>query len=246
MNIIDAHTHIGKWSSIFFNYESTVEQAIDVMKSSGIHSAVCIPADATSNSELFNKTVNNREFKFYFSAWIRPTDNELDEFLRLKLKDISFFKFHPSIDGIKISDEKFKKYIELASEHRIPIIVHCGRWVEVSGFRIPADLSVQYPETNFILAHLGGDQPSLYLECANYVRDKRLKNVYLGTESVREFYFVNHVVKTVGAERVIFGSDYNLGLPKMYIPIIESLDVPLSDKELIFSGNILRIMEKDV
>ena len=33
--IIDAHIHIGKWSDIFFNYESTVAQAIDVMKRFG-------------------------------------------------------------------------------------------------------------------------------------------------------------------------------------------------------------------
>ena len=34
--IIDAHIHIGKWSKVFFNYESTVKEAIDVMKSSGV------------------------------------------------------------------------------------------------------------------------------------------------------------------------------------------------------------------
>ncbi len=74
------------------------------------------------------------------------------------------------------------------------------------------------------------------------MKNKKYKNVYLGTESVREFYFVNKVVHTVGAEKVIFGSDYNLGLPLTYIPIIESLDIPPSDKEMIFSGNILRLI----
>jgi len=46
----------------------------------------------------------------------------------------------------------------------------------------------------------------------------------------------------VGAEKVIFGSDYNIGLPKMYIPIIESLNISANEKELIFSGNILRLL----
>ena len=57
--IIDAHIHIGKWSDIFFNYESTVAQAIDVMKRSGVSAAVCMPADATSNDELFSQTYDN-------------------------------------------------------------------------------------------------------------------------------------------------------------------------------------------
>ena len=60
---------------------------------------------------------------------------------------------------------------------------------------------------------------------------------------MREFYFVNKVINTVGAEKVIFGSDYNLGLPLTYIPIVDSLRIPASDKELIFSGNILRLIE---
>ena len=74
-------------------------------------------------------------------------------------------------------------------------------------------------------------------------KEKKYKNVYLGTESVREFYFVNELVHIVGADKVIFGSDYNLGLPLTYIPIVEALNIPSSDKELIFSGNILRLIE---
>ncbi len=240
--IIDAHIHIGKWSSIFFNYESTVKQAIDVMKKSGITAAVCMPADATSNDELFSQTYNNPDFKFYYKAWINPDDKNLDGFLEKNIDKISLFKVHPSIQRKRITDKSYDPYMRLASEKKKPVVVHCGRWQDIASYKFPLELAEKYPELILILAHLGGDQPSLYLECANVVKDKKYKNVYLGTESVREFSFVNKVVHTVGAEKVIFGSDYNLGLPLMYIPIVESLDIPASDKEMIFSGNILRLM----
>ncbi len=243
MKIIDAHIHIGKWSSIFFNYESTVRQAIDVMKSSGVEAAVCMPADATSNDELFARTYNNPDFKFYYMAWINPEDAELDNFLEKNIHNISLFKIHPSIQKKKITDSSFDKYIRLAAETKKPVVVHCGRWQEIAGYKFPLEVAEKYPDLILILAHLGGDQPSLYLECAEKIKDKKYNNVYLGTESVREFYFVNKVVNTVGAEKVIFGSDYNLGLPLTYIPIIKSLDIPDKDKELIFSGNILRLIE---
>lgn len=242
MKIIDAHIHIGKWSDIFYNYESTVEQAIKVMKYSGVEAAVCMPTDATSNEELFSETFNNPDFKFYFNAWINPEDNALDSFLEKNIDNISLFKVHPSIQKKKITDESYGKYIRLAAEKKKPIVVHCGRWQEIASFKFPLELAEKYPDLILILAHLGGDQPSLYLECADIIKNKKYKNVYLGTESVREFYFVNKVVHTVGAEKVIFGSDYNLGLPLTYIPIIESLDIPSADKELIFSGNILRLI----
>lgn len=242
MKIVDGHTHIGKWSSIFYNYETTVEQAIGVMESSGIHSAVCLPASATSNSELFNKIKNEKDFKFYFAAWINPEDRELDSFLENNTEDISLFKFHPSIQKRKITDDSYKKYIKYAIESGKPIIVHCGRWQEIASFKYALELHKNYPKLKIILAHLGGDQPGLYLECAKEVKKLNSKNIYLGTESVREFYFVNEVVNAVGPERIIFGSDYNLGLPKMYIPIIESLKITDSDKELIFSGNITELL----
>ena len=125
---------------------------------------------------------------------------------------------------------------------KVPVIVHCGRWKEVASYDFPIELAKQRPDLNVILAHLGGDQPSLCTGCANSVKDSGAPNIYLGTESVREFYFVNQVVQTVGADKVIFGSDYNLGLPKMYIPIVESLDVSNEERELIFSGNISRLL----
>jgi predicted TIM-barrel fold metal-dependent hydrolase len=240
--IIDAHIHIGKWSEIFFNYESTVAQAIEVMKSSGVSAAVCMPADATSNDQLFSETFGNPEFKFYYKAWINPKDKNLDVFLQKSIDQISLFKVHPSIQRTRITDGSYDKYMKLASEKKKPVVVHCGRWQEIAGYKFPLELAEKYPDLVLILAHLGGDQPSLYLECAKVIRDKKFKNVYLGTESVREFYFVNKVVNTVGAEKVIFGSDYNLGLPLTYIPVVESLNIPASDKDMIFSGNILRLI----
>ncbi len=240
--IIDAHIHIGKWSSVFFNYESTVTEAIDVMKKSGVGAAVCMPADATSNDELFAQTHNNPGFKFYYKAWINPEDKGLDEFLKNNLKNVSLFKIHPSIQKMRITDESYDKYLRMAAEEKKPVVVHCGRWQEIASYKFPLQIAEKYPELILILAHLGGDSPALYLKCAEEVLEKKYRNVYLGTESVREFYFVNKVVHTVGAEKVIFGSDYNLGLPQTYIPIIESLNIPASDKELIFSGNILRLI----
>ncbi|MBK7158405.1 MAG: amidohydrolase family protein [Ignavibacteria bacterium] len=243
MKIIDSHIHIGKWSGIFYNYESSVTEAIDVMKRSGVDAAVCMPTDITGNDELFKQTIDNNDFRFYYNAWINPDDVSLDEFLEKNLGRVSLFKIHPSIQRKKITDASYDKYIQIASENKIPVVVHCGRWQEIASFKFPLELTEKYPDLILILAHLGGDQPSIYLECAETIRDKKYKNVYLGTESVREFYFVNKVVNTVGAEKVIFGSDYNLGLPLTYIPIVDSLRIPASDKELIFSGNIMRLIE---
>jgi predicted TIM-barrel fold metal-dependent hydrolase len=244
LKIIDAHIHIGRWSNIFFNYESTVDEAVSVMKASGVEAAVCMPADATRNEDLFMETKARSDFKFYYKAWINPDDPELDDFLSRNIDEISLFKIHPSIQRRRITDESYDKYLRLAAEKKKPVVVHCGRWQDIAGYKFPLECARKYPELIQILAHLGGDQPSIYLDCAEEIKKPEYRNVYLGTESVREFYFVNKVVQNVGAERVIFGSDYNLCLPGTFIPVIDSLKIPADDKQLIFAGNILRLMSK--
>ena len=151
---------------------------------------------------------------------------------------------HPSFQRKRITDESYKKYIEIAIDKKIPVIVHCGRWQEIASYSYPIETAKKYPELKIILAHLGGDQPNLCINAAKEIKFSNLKNAYLGTESVREFYFVEQVVKIAGAERVIFGSDYNLCLPATYIPIIESLNISDAEKEMIFSGNILSLINE--
>jgi predicted TIM-barrel fold metal-dependent hydrolase len=242
LKIIDGHIHIGQWSSVFLDYKSTIEEAVAVMKESGVSSAIALPCDTFENEKLLKDILTIKDFQFHFACWINPEDATLDKFIEDNSKHIKCLKFHPSFQRKNVLDSSFKKYFDFAEERKIPVIIHCGRWKEIASFEYPITLAKQRPGLNIILAHLGGDQPSLCTACAQSVKESGADNLYLGTESVREFYFVNEVVKTVGAEKVIFGSDYNLGLPKMYIPIVESLKISQEEKALIFSGNVSRLL----
>jgi uncharacterized protein len=242
MKIIDGHTHIGRWSRLFLHYESTLREAVEIFKKSGVSEAVCMPADDEPNERLLEKIKIIKNFKIHFCAWINPNDKSLPAFLEKNIDSIKFFKIHPSLIKKKVTDKIYKKYISIAEDCRKPLIIHCGRWKEIAGYQFPLELARQHPGLKVILAHLGGDQPSLCISCAEEIKKGKYKNVFLGTESVREFYFVNKVVKTVGPERIIFGSDYNLGLPQMYFPIIDSLKILPAEKEMIYSGNISGLM----
>lgn len=241
--IIDGHIHIGKWSEVFLNYKTTVRDAINVMRQAGVAEAVCFPANQTRNVDLLTEIKLNKDFTFHFTAWINPEDPELDSFLDQHLNEIKFFKIHPSFQKRRITDFSYKKYIQIANDSHIPVIVHCGRWTEIANFRFPLIIAKEFPNLMLILAHLGGDQPTLMMECANELNNNNFKNVYLGTESVREFYFVEQVIKILGAKKIIFGSDYNLGIPQMYISLIDALKISAEEKDLIFYHNIKNIIE---
>jgi predicted TIM-barrel fold metal-dependent hydrolase len=74
------------------------------------------------------------------------------------------------------------------------------------------------------------------------VRRARLANVFLGIEGVREYWAVQRAVDDLGADRVIFGSDYPLGHPRMYLGLVDALRLSEEQRGLVLGGNILRLL----
>ncbi len=88
-----------------------------------------------------------------------------------------------------------------------------------------------------IIPHLGllGGNPYDFLKS---FKDK--ENVYFDTalgsmETIRDF------IKTIGPERVLFGSDVPFGSMKSELSKVLSLSIPDKDKALILSGNFIRL-----
>lgn len=117
----------------------------------------------------------------------------------------------------------------------------------------------RFPNLKFIVSHLGGAIPYLaervqncyeaYPECQENLsgpaRDY-LKRFYYDTVSFFEPALMC-AYAFVGAERLVLGSDYPhvIGDIKEAVTSIEQLDIPQSDKEKIYSKNILSLIHRD-
>ncbi|MBN1107084.1 MAG: amidohydrolase [Deltaproteobacteria bacterium] len=116
----------------------------------------------------------------------------------------------------------------------------------------------RFPNLKFIVAHLGGAIPYLaervqncyeaYPECQkNITRPAKdyLRKFYYDTVSFFEPALLC-AYAFVGAEHMVLGSDYPhvIGDIREAVTSIESLPIPEADKEKIFSGNILRLMQE--
>ncbi len=117
----------------------------------------------------------------------------------------------------------------------------------------------KYPKLKFIVSHLGGAIPYLaeriqncyeaYPECQENIsgpaRDY-LKRFYYDTVSFFEPALMC-AYSFVGADHLILGSDYPhvIGDIREAITSIEGLDISQLEKDLIYSGNILRLMRRD-
>ena len=112
----------------------------------------------------------------------------------------------------------------------------------MSSYKFALEAAAKYPETLFILSHMGGDTPELEMGTIEGIIEAGLDNVLLGTEGVREYWAVQSAVDRLGAEKVVFGSDFPLGHPKMYMGLIDALTLTADERQLILGGNALRLV----
>ncbi len=112
------------------------------------------------------------------------------------------------------------------------------------------------PDIRWIVAHLGGAIPYLMERLDNGFRDfaecrakiDELPSVYLKRLFYDTVTFSPHTLRMarglVGTDHMVMGSDYPhlLGSIDRAVSSIESLDIPDAEKDRIFSGNALAIL----
>jgi len=117
----------------------------------------------------------------------------------------------------------------------------------------------RFPNLKFIVSHLGGAVPYLaeriqncyeaYPECQENLSSPAKEVLKKFTYDTVSFFepALMCAYHFVGAEGMVLGSDYPhvIGDIREAVTSIQGLNIPDSDKEKIFSGNMLRLMHMD-
>lgn len=182
----------------------------------------------------------------------------LEEYIGAGAKGI---KIHPMAQAFSPDHPAMQNVYRYCGEISFPIVFHCGR---VANARLNAYADIdrilpvieKYPEVPFVLTHMvdGSMEDVIRLS-------KEFDNVYFDTSIVITGYpslmntnkpswldddMVVDVINTVGAEKVIFGSDYPWGSPLHDIPRIMNMQLSDEQKELIFAGNAVKLYKLSV
>ena len=137
--------------------------------------------------------------------------------------------------GTGYDDPRLSGILDLAEEYRMVVSIHSMGEDEM-------DRMVRaHPRLTVVAAH-----PGEYGEFLRHMeRMKFSENYYLDTSGYGIFRhgMLRHAIDLVGAERILFGSDYPTCNPAMYVGGV-LLDPLLKDreKELIFAGNAKRLL----
>lgn len=243
--IIDGHIHAGYWSPANFLGRGVPFEEIDAcLDECGIGGGVLTSTDLRENDKVIEFIKRARK-RYWFFPWVKPSvDGEL-EYLKSRRDFIHGVKLHPSVDRIRVTDPVVAPYLDFAASEGLPVMIHCGRWEEMASYRLALEAARTHPNCAFILSHMGGDTPDLEMGTIDAIVNGGLGNVHLGTEGVREYWAVQTAVEVLGADRVIFGSDFPLGHPRMYMGLIDALKIDERDRALILGSNILKLVGEE-
>ena len=142
--------------------------------------------------------------------------------------------------GIKIHGYEAmptREVCEAARAFGLPIFIDVVSRPEVIDMLAP-----QYPDVNFIVAHLGSYTDDWRAHQQVVYQVARYPNVYADTSAVRRFDYIIEAIKRAGPRKLLFGSDGPWIHPGVGLHKIRLLGLPKNQTALVLGGNLMRLM----
>ncbi|MCL2817066.1 MAG: amidohydrolase family protein [Clostridiales bacterium] len=264
MFIIDFHTHcfpdaiagramslLAAESGLPFFHDGTAAGLDENARAEGCGGYVVLPIATnprqTASVNRFAAGIQDPARHIYSFGSVHPENGDFREHLRA-VKEMGLFgvKLHPEYQSFHVNDEKIFPLYEEIFRHGLPLLFHAG---EDEGFSAPwhaepykiAEVARRYPEAVIIAAHLGGYRR--WREAADCL--SQLGNVYMdvsfsaGRMPDEDF---QEACSRWPSERILFATDNPWQSVTAAIEAVKRLPCSEREKELIFSGNALRVL----
>jgi len=159
-------------------------------------------------------------------------------------------EMRPDIQLLDLGDKEIMEpFVKVMIEHGLILLTHAS---EPVGHEYPGKGSItpemlypfitSFPDLTVVCAHWGGGLPFYVL--MPEVK-KAMSNVFFDTAASPFLYtpqIYSQVIQLVGADKVLFGSDYPLLNQRQLLTEIGSLDLTEETKTLILAGNAQRLL----
>ena len=238
---------------------ATAEELIASMDKTGVEISVIINAGWTTN-ELC------RETNDYILESIARYPKRLIGFCTVQPKSIDaavaeiercakagargIGEMRPDIQSFDLTDEEvMTPFVAALRKHKLILLTHAsepvGHDYRGKGAITPEVLypfSTRYPDVPLVCAHWGGGLP--FYALMPEVK-QAMKNVYFDTAASPFLYspqIYRRVADLVGANKILFGTDYPLLSPTRLLDEINTTDLSEAEKKLVLSENARRLL----
>jgi len=237
--IIDMHAHIGADKD---GTTATIEELKKSMSSCGITGSVIFPFDEKSEDLIGEslKLLDKKEDGLYPFLRFDPLSDDCE---RIEAAMGKFYgvKLHPRAQNFDPLDKRVYKIYELIQKHQKPVIIHTRleNTPNTDPDRI-ADLAEIFPSMKIILAHFAGLSGPAFEKVAKY------PNLFVETSIISSNVVIGMKAQRLGADKVLFGSDWPYSDQEIELLKIKKSGLPESDKEKILFKNEMKMLKLDI
>ena len=202
MRIIDAHSHVGTFGS-WANVSATAEELVTEMGKAGVVRSILFSLD----NDLVRRAVSKYPDLLVGYVWPDPRAADAPQLVRSALSKWGFrgIKLHPLIHAFLPTDDFVFPIMDEARRMKVPVAIHSGH----PPFSLPwsiGELAELYGDVKIVMLHMGHGH-GVYIQAAiNTAR--RYGNIILETSGMPMHTKIREAVRTVGEDRVVFGSDF--------------------------------------
>jgi predicted TIM-barrel fold metal-dependent hydrolase len=205
-----------------------------------------LPRTRARNDGLLQLAEDSGHF-FYPVCSVHPADDRgaLDEIDRVAAAGAAWLKLHPNTQQFDVADPAVVTVVKRATEKGLPILFDAYSPWDANQPGKFVNLAMAVPEAKLILAHAHGpgfSQLLVYDIVGRYPRWQR--NVWIdisvtgpmlaGGPFAEQFAWV---LRKVGTDRVIFGSDYPLDDPMTAARAVADLGFTVAEQAAILHDN---------
>jgi uncharacterized protein len=238
--IIDCHCHAGKGDKMTapWNTDAPIEPYLRRARAAGIDKTVVL-APLHGNYQQANAQVASIVARYprqLIGFTFVHCRRDAGKILRMVKHAVTRWGFR----GIKVHGFEAmpsREVCETARAFHLPILVDVISRPEVVDMFAP-----EYPDVNFIIAHLGSftDDWKAHQQVTSQLA--RYPNVYADTSGVRQFRYLVQAIQRGGPRKLLFGSDGPWLHPGVELHKIRMLGLSPKDEALVLGGNAFRLL----
>jgi predicted TIM-barrel fold metal-dependent hydrolase len=250
--IFDAHLHIPSDNGENFQWNlvtRTMPEFVAYLDKCGVQRGVIssswsnkaqTPDDYRNGNAEVAKYADRYQGRFRGSCVITP--GRIEEALReiencrRKYGFVWMGEFCNYMTGYRYDTPEWDQVMRLASKLHYVVQIHAN-------LEEMKSLIERFPETTIVFPHLGGSLKEITARVEVVAKNK---NAYIdisgsGHERVG---IIELAVKQIGADRVLYGSDFTINEPAGVIARVENAFLTESEREAILFGNVERLLKQ--
>ena len=250
--IFDAHLHIPSDNGENFQWHlvtRNMPEFVAYLDKCGVRRGVIssswsnkaqTPEDYRQGNREVAKYADRYKGRFRGSCVITPfrIDEALREIEHCR-KEYGFVwlgEFCNYMTGYKYDTPEWAEVMKLATKLNLVIQIH-------TNVREMQYLAEKFPDTTIVFPHLGGNRDDIFARIAIVAQHKNA-HIDLSGSGIERVGTLERAVKEIGADRVLYGSDFTINEPSAVIARVKNAFLTAEDREKILHRNVERLLAR--